>query len=163
MLSWRKCIFPHPAFWGHIMVTYLESLRYFDISWMSLLFFKKRNVLEKYWTSDFSYLPFFFAPGMTSTSRCCRLLWSCMSLQTSTLSRHYGEQNDFPKHWGQKDFSITAALPCAPRSVTSPPSHCRQFLWSFRLPGEAQKIDRMMEAFASRYCQCNPGVFQSTG
>lgn len=40
---------------------------------------------------------------------------------------------------------------------------CRQFLWSFRLPGEAQKIDRMMEAFASRYCQCNPGVFQSTG
>ncbi|KAA0725014.1 SEC7 and coiled-coil domain-containing protein 1 [Triplophysa tibetana] len=38
----------------------------------------------------------------------------------------------------------------------------RQFLWSFRLPGEAQKIDRMMEAFAQRYCQCNPGVFQST-
>ncbi|XP_010795520.1 cytohesin-3-like, partial [Notothenia coriiceps] len=38
----------------------------------------------------------------------------------------------------------------------------RQFLWSFRLPGEAQKIDRMMESFASRYCQCNPGVFQST-
>ncbi|KAK3558969.1 hypothetical protein QTP86_000013 [Hemibagrus guttatus] len=38
----------------------------------------------------------------------------------------------------------------------------RQFLWSFRLPGEAQKIDRMMEAFASRYCQCNPGVFQSS-
>ena len=39
----------------------------------------------------------------------------------------------------------------------------RQFLWSFRLPGEAQKIDRMMEAFALRYCRCNPGVFQSTG
>ncbi|XP_078450359.1 cytohesin-1 isoform X1 [Lampetra fluviatilis] len=38
----------------------------------------------------------------------------------------------------------------------------RQFLWSFRLPGEAQKIDRMMEAFATRYCQCNAGVFQST-
>ncbi|KAA8581368.1 hypothetical protein FQN60_002949 [Etheostoma spectabile] len=38
----------------------------------------------------------------------------------------------------------------------------RQFLWSFRLPGEAQKIDRMMEAFALRYCRCNPGVFQST-
>ncbi|XP_032122647.1 cytohesin-4 isoform X2 [Sapajus apella] len=38
----------------------------------------------------------------------------------------------------------------------------RQFLWSFRLPGEAQKIDRMMEAFATRYCLCNPDVFQST-
>ncbi|XP_016395120.1 cytohesin-3-like [Sinocyclocheilus rhinocerous] len=42
------------------------------------------------------------------------------------------------------------------------PKKYLQFLWSFRLPGEAQKIDRMMEAFASRYCQCNPGVFQST-
>ncbi|XP_048869541.1 cytohesin-3-like [Brienomyrus brachyistius] len=38
----------------------------------------------------------------------------------------------------------------------------RQFLWSFRLPGEAQKIDRMMEAFAIRYCDCNPDMFQST-
>ncbi|KAI5613639.1 cytohesin 4 [Silurus asotus] len=38
----------------------------------------------------------------------------------------------------------------------------RQFLWSFRLPGEAQKIDRMMEAFATRYCECNVDVFQST-
>ncbi|XP_068607540.1 cytohesin 4b [Brachionichthys hirsutus] len=37
----------------------------------------------------------------------------------------------------------------------------RQFLWSFRLPGEAQKIDRMMEAFATRYCGCNANVFQS--
>lgn len=45
----------------------------------------------------------------------------------------------------------------------TPPPSLRQFLWSFRLPGEAQKIDRMMEAFATRYCDCNPGVFQSTG
>lgn len=35
----------------------------------------------------------------------------------------------------------------------------RQFLWSFRLPGEAQKIDRMMETFATRYCQLNPDIF----
>ena len=26
----------------------------------------------------------------------------------------------------------------------------------FRLPGEAQKIDRLMEKFASRFCACNP-------
>jgi len=38
----------------------------------------------------------------------------------------------------------------------------RQFLWSFRLPGEAQKIDRMMESFADRYCDLNQGVFTST-
>ena len=44
-----------------------------------------------------------------------------------------------------KDFSemdIVAAL--------------RFFLEGFRLPGEAQKIDRLMEKFASRYCECNP-------
>lgn len=38
----------------------------------------------------------------------------------------------------------------------------RQFLWSFRLPGEAQKIDRMMENFAAHYCKQNPGVFSNT-
>ncbi|XP_043188621.1 brefeldin A-inhibited guanine nucleotide-exchange protein 1-like isoform X1 [Amphibalanus amphitrite] len=32
----------------------------------------------------------------------------------------------------------------------------RLFLDGFRLPGEAQKIDRLMEKFASRYCECNP-------
>ncbi|CAG7719826.1 unnamed protein product [Allacma fusca] len=39
----------------------------------------------------------------------------------------------------------------------------RLFLEGFRLPGEAQKIDRLMEKFASRYCECNPnnGVFAS--
>uniref|UniRef100_A0A183C0R6 SEC7 domain-containing protein n=1 Tax=Globodera pallida TaxID=36090 RepID=A0A183C0R6_GLOPA len=32
----------------------------------------------------------------------------------------------------------------------------RTLLSKFRLPGEAQKIDRIMEKFASRYCACNP-------
>lgn len=35
-------------------------------------------------------------------------------------------------------------------------SALRQFLEGFILPGEAQKIDRLMEKFASRYCECNP-------
>lgn len=40
----------------------------------------------------------------------------------------------------------------------------RQFLWSFRLPGEAQKIDRMMECFAKRYCDCQGenNIFQNS-
>lgn len=37
----------------------------------------------------------------------------------------------------------------------------RSFLQGFRLPGEAQKIDRIMEKFAERYCKCNPKVFTS--
>ena len=32
----------------------------------------------------------------------------------------------------------------------------RLFLSKFRLPGEAQKIDRIMEKFAQRYCSNNP-------
>jgi cytohesin len=32
----------------------------------------------------------------------------------------------------------------------------RAFLGSFHLPGEAQKIDRIMEIFAERYIECNP-------
>ncbi|KAK4046554.1 guanine nucleotide exchange protein for ADP-robosylation factor [Microbotryomycetes sp. JL201] len=35
----------------------------------------------------------------------------------------------------------------------------RSFLQSFRLPGEAQKIDRFMLKFAERYTAGNPGVF----
>lgn len=56
-----------------------------------------------------------------------------------------------------------------------PPSHLicvydrnvplyRVFLASFHLPGEAQKIDRMMQFFANRYVECNPsGTLVNTG
>ncbi|XP_059647350.1 brefeldin A-inhibited guanine nucleotide-exchange protein 1-like isoform X2 [Cornus florida] len=37
----------------------------------------------------------------------------------------------------------------------------RFFLRGFRLPGEPQKIDRIMEKFAERYCKCNPNSFTS--
>eukprot|EP00842_Homolaphlyctis_polyrhiza_P003487 jgi/Hompol1/4139/HPOL_003490-RA len=35
----------------------------------------------------------------------------------------------------------------------------RSFLQLFRLPKEAQKIDRIMEKFADRYCEGNPDIF----
>lgn len=31
------------------------------------------------------------------------------------------------------------------------------------LPRETQQIDRVMEAFASRYSVCNPGIFTQSG
>jgi brefeldin A-inhibited guanine nucleotide-exchange protein len=37
----------------------------------------------------------------------------------------------------------------------------RSFLSGFRLPGEAQKIDRLMEKFAERFCVLNPKQFKS--
>lgn len=39
----------------------------------------------------------------------------------------------------------------------------RMFLQSFRLPGEAQKIDRFMLKFAERYIAGNPQVFANAG
>eukprot|EP00039_Didymoeca_costata_P024383 m.10155 g.10155 ORF g.10155 m.10155 type:complete len:389 (+) comp4209_c0_seq1:122-1288(+) len=52
---------------------------------------------------------------------------------------------EFSKLHNFTDLSFDAAL--------------RQYLASFRLPGEAQKIDRMMVSYAERYCECNPAVF----
>eukprot|EP00775_Hariotina_reticulata_P008270 gene8270-8458_t len=40
-------------------------------------------------------------------------------------------------------------------------SAIRRFLQGFRLPGEAQKIDRLMEKFAERFVKCNPASFKS--
>ncbi|KAJ6836811.1 brefeldin A-inhibited guanine nucleotide-exchange protein 2-like [Iris pallida] len=37
----------------------------------------------------------------------------------------------------------------------------RTILQGFLLPGEALKIDRIMEKFAERYCKCNPKAFTS--
>ncbi|XP_015510178.1 IQ motif and SEC7 domain-containing protein 1 isoform X2 [Neodiprion lecontei] len=34
----------------------------------------------------------------------------------------------------------------------------RKFQAYFRMPGEAQKIERLMEVYSQRYCQCNPDV-----
>ena len=40
----------------------------------------------------------------------------------------------------------------------------RQFLAGFRLPGEAQKIDRIMEAFAAKYySQYSGHIFRNQG
>lgn len=42
-------------------------------------------------------------------------------------------------------------------------SALRLFLQSFRLPGEAQKIDRFMLKFAERYVDGNPTQFANAG
>jgi len=34
----------------------------------------------------------------------------------------------------------------------------RKFQTYFRMPGEAQKIERLMEVFGQRYCQCDRDV-----
>lgn len=71
-------------------------------------------------------------------------------LDKTNVGDYLGENDDHCKQvmcayidWMNfADMDIVAAL--------------RYFLEGFRLPGEAQKIDRLMEKFASRYFECNP-------
>jgi brefeldin A-inhibited guanine nucleotide-exchange protein len=36
----------------------------------------------------------------------------------------------------------------------------RKFIQGFRLPGEAQQIDRLLECFSRQYCENNPAMFE---
>ncbi|XP_013391577.1 cytohesin-1-like isoform X3 [Lingula anatina] len=84
-----------------------------------------------------------------------QFLYKGEGLNKTAIGEYLGERNDFNVNVLKafvnlhefSDMILVQAL--------------RQFLWSFRLPGEAQKIDRMMECFAERYCELNPGVFQT--
>jgi Sec7 domain/PH domain len=38
----------------------------------------------------------------------------------------------------------------------------RKMLMEVELPKETQQIDRLLQGFADRYCECNPGIFAST-
>lgn len=81
-----------------------------------------------------------------------RWLLSDERLEKTLVGDYLGENDDHSKlvmcayidAMNFLDMDIVAAL--------------RHFLEGFRLPGEAQKIDRLMEKFASRYCECNPNV-----
>jgi brefeldin A-resistance guanine nucleotide exchange factor 1 len=76
-------------------------------------------------------------------------------LDKNLLGDFLGDPDDFCLHVLEEfartfDFSemgIDAAL--------------RVFLESFRLPGEAQKISRVLEAFAERYYQQSRGILAS--
>jgi len=78
-------------------------------------------------------------------------------LDKTVIGNYLGENDDHSKEvmcayidaFDFRQMEVVAAL--------------RILLEEFRLPGEAQKIDRLMEKFASRYCECNPQnqLFQS--
>ncbi|XP_078072413.1 brefeldin A-inhibited guanine nucleotide-exchange protein 1 isoform X3 [Mustelus asterias] len=72
-------------------------------------------------------------------------------LDTTQVGEYVGDNDKFNKevmyaYVDQLDFSSKDFV-----------SALRMFLEGFRLPGEAQKIDRLMEKFAARYLECNQG------
>lgn len=78
--------FLHPVFLVHIV--FVVILDHFHFLWGKIWL-----DIEQYWKKIPSP-PSFSPPEMTSTSRCCRPLWSCMSSQTSTSYKHYGQRSD---------------------------------------------------------------------
>ncbi|KAK9690898.1 hypothetical protein RND81_09G161900 [Saponaria officinalis] len=82
-------------------------------------------------------------------------LKNTVGLNSTVIGGYLGERDDFPLkvmhayvdsfNFEKMDFGEAI----------------RYFLRGFRLPGEAQKIDRIMEKFAERYCKCNPNSFKS--
>ncbi|XP_016989955.1 cytohesin-1 isoform X1 [Drosophila rhopaloa] len=83
-------------------------------------------------------------------------LYKGEGLNKTAIGDYLGEKNDF----NEDVLKAFVALHDFTNLILV--QALRQFLWSFRLPGEAQKIDRMMETFAQRYCQLNPDIFTNT-
>ncbi|XP_026187499.1 brefeldin A-inhibited guanine nucleotide-exchange protein 2 [Mastacembelus armatus] len=72
-------------------------------------------------------------------------------LDTTQVGEFLGENIKFNK---EVMYSYVDQLDFCGRDFVSA---LRAFLEGFRLPGEAQKIDRLMEKFAARYLECNQG------
>ncbi|XP_072315866.1 brefeldin A-inhibited guanine nucleotide-exchange protein 2 [Eucyclogobius newberryi] len=70
-------------------------------------------------------------------------------LDTTQVGEFLGENSKFNK---EVMYSYVDLLDFCGRDFVSA---LRIFLEGFRLPGEAQKIDRLMEKFAARYLECN--------
>ena len=82
-----------------------------------------------------------------------QFLYKEEGLNKTAIGDYLGEKNDF------NESVLRAFVELHDFTDLILVQALRQFLWSFRLPGEAQKIDRMMETFARRYCQLNPDIF----
>lgn len=80
-------------------------------------------------------------------------LYADDGLNKTSIGTYLGEKNDFNLQVLKK---FVALHEFKSRTIVEA---LRDFLWNFRLPGESQKIDRMMDHFAQRYCECNPNVF----
>uniref|UniRef100_A0A674C411 ARF guanine nucleotide exchange factor 2 n=1 Tax=Salmo trutta TaxID=8032 RepID=A0A674C411_SALTR len=72
-------------------------------------------------------------------------------LDTTQVGEYLGENIRFNK---EVMYNYVDQLDFCGRDFVSA---LRSFLEGFRLPGEAQKIDRLMEKFAARYLECNQG------
>lgn len=86
----------------------------------------------------------------TSTKEIAEWLLTDERLDKTFIGEYLGENDDHSK---EVMYAYVDSINFANTDIVAA---LRHFLDGFRLPGEAQKIDRLMEKFASRYCECNP-------
>ncbi|KAI5644122.1 sec7 domain-containing protein [Phthorimaea operculella] len=86
----------------------------------------------------------------TSTKEIAEWLLTDERLDKTYIGEYLGENDDHSK---EVMYAYVDSMKFASMDIVAA---LRHFLEGFRLPGEAQKIDRLMEKFASRYCECNP-------
>ncbi|KAK1263102.1 Brefeldin A-inhibited guanine nucleotide-exchange protein 5 [Acorus gramineus] len=84
-----------------------------------------------------------------------QFLRSTPSLDKAMIGEYLGQHEEFPL------AVMHAYVDSMNFSTLKFDAAIREFLKGFRLPGEAQKIDRIMEKFAERYCADNPGLFKN--
>ncbi|XP_074538348.1 brefeldin A-inhibited guanine nucleotide-exchange protein 2 isoform X2 [Halichoeres trimaculatus] len=87
----------------------------------------------------------------TSAEEISQFLHQEDRLDTTQVGEYLGENIKFNK---EVMYCYVDQLDFCGRDFVSA---LRAFLEGFRLPGEAQKIDRLMEKFAARYLECNQG------
>ncbi|XP_024177635.1 brefeldin A-inhibited guanine nucleotide-exchange protein 5 isoform X2 [Rosa chinensis] len=88
-------------------------------------------------------------------SSVAQFLKSTPSLDKAMIGEYLGHHEEFP-------LSVMHAYVDSMKfSGMKFDTAIRELLKGFRLPGEAQKIDRIMEKFAERYCADNPGLFKN--
>ncbi|XP_066526560.1 brefeldin A-inhibited guanine nucleotide-exchange protein 2 [Hoplias malabaricus] len=87
----------------------------------------------------------------TSAEDIAQFLHQEERLDTTQVGEFLGENAKFNK---EVMYSYVDQLDFCGKDFVSA---LRTFLEGFRLPGEAQKIDRLMEKFAARYLECNQG------
>ncbi|PIN15716.1 hypothetical protein CDL12_11652 [Handroanthus impetiginosus] len=91
----------------------------------------------------------------SSPEEVASFLKSTSGLNESMIGDYFGEREEFPMK------VMHAYVDSFDFAKMGFGEAIRFFLRGFRLPGEAQKIDRIMEKFAERYCKCNPTSFTS--
>ena len=73
-----------------------------------------------------------------------------------TKQSNFFQQGINPEEQIAKFFHFTQEIDLSGQSFTD---GLRGFLKTFKLPGEAQKIDRLVESFSEAYCEKNPECF----